>query len=80
MAPAPWRETIMSTDDLIASLSQNMSPAPGRAALKRLALGVGAGLMVAAVVMPFWLGVRPDLVTVIANTSRFSWFVRCSNA
>ena len=52
----------MPTDDLIASLSKDLAPAPRRMAAKRLALGGGAGVLVAAAIMPLWLGVRPDLM------------------
>jgi hypothetical protein len=61
MAPERYRETIMSTDDLIASLSKDLAPAQRRMGFNRLALGLGAGVLVAAVIMPIWLGVRPDL-------------------
>ena len=57
----------MSTDDLIDRLSRDTPPSPRRMAARRLALGLGLGVLAAAVVMPLWLGVRPDLVAASAS-------------
>ncbi len=51
----------MKTNDLIDSLSQNVSPVSPGAWRMRLATGIGGGALVSAIAMLMWLGVRPDL-------------------
>jgi len=53
------------TDDLIARLTDELQPAPKRAVPRRLAIGLGAGIFVAAVAMLLWLGLRPDLAEAV---------------
>lgn len=51
----------MNSDDLIARLADGVSPTPRAFVLKTLAAGLGGGVLVSAVLMALWLGVRPDL-------------------
>lgn len=51
----------MSTDDLIQRLSDALAGAPRRLAARRLAIGLSLGAVVAAMLMWWWLGIRPDL-------------------
>jgi hypothetical protein len=60
----------MKTDDLIQSLSSDLKPTPPGAAARRLALGLGGGAVISAVVMLAWLGVRPDIMAAM-QTSMF---------
>ncbi len=53
------------TDDLIARLSNDLRPMPKRAIPRRLALGLAAGAVVAAIAMLAWLGLRPDLAEAV---------------
>lgn len=52
----------MKTDDLIAELSGTLRPTPPGAGVMPLVLGIGIGAAVSAVLMFFWLGLRPDLM------------------
>ena len=51
----------MSTEQLIASLSERVQPVPRHALASRIAFGVGAGGLIAAVAVVALLGMRPDL-------------------
>lgn len=51
----------MNTDELIRSLSDNVRPVSRRAVGWRLALGVGAGIVVSLLLIALTLGFRPDL-------------------
>jgi hypothetical protein len=57
----------MQTDDLIASLSADLSRVAPGAVARRVALGLGLGAVGSAVVMLAWLGPRPDLVQAVAT-------------
>ena len=59
------------TDALIASLSEGLEPTPPGAVTRRIAIGLGAGGLVSAVLMIVWLGVRPDLAQ--AMTTPMFW-------
>jgi hypothetical protein len=52
----------MNTDDLARMLATGAAPVDPRASVRRLALAVGAGALVAAIVMTTWLGLRATLV------------------
>jgi hypothetical protein len=52
----------MNSDDLIATLAQDLRPVPRHAVGRRLALGIVAGGLVTAVAVAGWLGLRPDLM------------------
>jgi hypothetical protein len=52
-------------DDLIARLSDELEPAPKRAVPRRLATGLAAGAILAAMAMLAWLGLRPDLAEAV---------------
>lgn len=49
------------TDDLIARLADDLKPVPANAVPRRLALAAAAGVVLSAVIMAAWLGIRPDL-------------------
>jgi len=51
----------MNTDDLIAELARDVPRVPRHAVGRRLAVGIVAGVLAAAFVVIFVLGVRPDL-------------------
>ena len=51
----------MKTDDLIALLAADTQPVPRRAAPRRMALALLAGLPVAGAIMLTFFGVRPDI-------------------
>jgi hypothetical protein len=48
--------------DLIDRLVADLAPVPAHAAARRLAIGIGAGLVVSAVLMLVWLGLRADMM------------------
>jgi hypothetical protein len=52
----------MNSDDLIATLAQDLRPVPRHAVGRRLTLGIIAGGVVTAIAVALWLGIRPDLV------------------
>ena len=64
----------MKTDALIERLSENLAPVPRLAALRILALGLGAGALVSFVLMVLWLGIRPDLMTAISTEAYWMKF------
>ena len=51
----------MNSDDLIASLAQDLRPVPRHALGLRLALGLVGGALVTLAAVIGWLGLRPDL-------------------
>jgi hypothetical protein len=55
----------MKTEDLVARLSQDAEPAPGVAST--LARGLIPGLLVSAVIMFGWLGLRSDMASALAT-------------
>ena len=50
----------MRTDELIAHLSDGLAPVRRGALARQTALGVGAGLLLSAVLMLAWMGLRAD--------------------
>ncbi len=52
----------MNSEDLIASLSQDLRPVSRHALGERLGQGVIAGGLITLVAVVFWLGIRPDLM------------------
>ena len=55
------------SDDLIAGLSADLEPVRPEAMRNRLLLGLGAGVLAAALLMLVWLGLRPDLAEAVAT-------------
>lgn len=53
------------TDDLIARLSDDLKPAARGAVQGRLGMALIPGIIVAAVAMVLWLGLRPDLAEAV---------------
>lgn len=54
-------EPMMDTDHLIDSLAHDIRPVPRHVVGWRIAMGVSAGALIAAVLVAAWLGLRPDL-------------------
>ena len=52
---------MMKTEQLIDSLSQNVSRVPRHAVPRRIAVGLAAGGLVAMLLIAVTLGIRPDL-------------------
>ncbi len=59
----------MPTDNLIERLGSEVRAVPRGLAARRLILGAGAGVVVAAVLMPLWIGVRPDLAQAVGTAA-----------
>jgi hypothetical protein len=55
--------------DLIDRLVADLAPVPAHAAARRLAIGIGAGLAVSAVLMLLWLGLRPDMMPAMGTAA-----------
>jgi hypothetical protein len=55
--------------DLIDRLVADLSPTPPHAAARRLALGIGGGLVASAVLMVLWLGLRPDMMPAMGTAA-----------
>jgi hypothetical protein len=55
--------------DLIDRLVADLAPVPAHAAARRLAIGIGAGLVVSAVLMLLWLGPRPDMMPAMGTAA-----------
>jgi hypothetical protein len=55
----------LSTDDLIDRLSNQAGRAPRHLAAKRLTLGIAPAVVLSAVVMVIWLGVRTDMAEAV---------------
>jgi hypothetical protein len=51
----------VKTDELIENLSSGLLPVSRGAVLRRLAIGIGAGVIVSTILMLALLGLRPDL-------------------
>jgi len=56
----------MRTDELVTLLATGVEPVDPRAPVRRAALAAGAGVLVAAIAMALWLGVRRSLVQDLA--------------
>lgn len=61
-----------STDDLIQSIVSELRPVPRLAMTRRLALGVGTGAALSALLLVTLLGARPDLAHVLTVASFWS--------
>lgn len=59
----------MQTEQLIERLSADVAPAPRHATSVRLLEGVAGGVVVSFVAMWLWLGIRPDLGSVVATSA-----------
>ena len=57
----------MKTDDLIASLSADLPKVAPGAVARRVALGLGLGVLGSTAVMLAWLGPRPDIAQAVAT-------------
>lgn len=55
----------MKTDDLIASLSEQATPVKPGAVGRRIAAGLGVGVVVSVAIMLAWLGPRGDIATAL---------------
>jgi hypothetical protein len=55
--------------DLIDQLVADLAPTPAHAAARRLAIGIGAGLALSAVLMLLWLGPRPDMMPAMGTAA-----------
>ena len=64
----------MKTDDVIDDLTRDLAPVSRHALPLRLALGVGVGSVVSALVMVLWLGIRPDLMQATATSAYWMKF------
>ncbi|MBN9011258.1 MAG: DUF1109 domain-containing protein [Rhizobiales bacterium] len=60
--------------DLIDRLVADLAPTPRHAAVRRLAIGIGAGLVVSAILMLLWLGPRPDMMPAMATMAFWAKF------
>ena len=54
-------------DDLIDRLATDLRPVPANLPDRRLTLGLAAGLVLTALLMLAWLGLRPDLAAALAT-------------
>ena len=61
-----------STDDLIQSIVSELRPVPRSSMTRRLAMGVGAGATLSAVLLVALIGMRPDLADVLTLASFWS--------
>lgn len=57
----------METDELIRNLSAATQPVAPRAAQSRIAVGMGAGIVLSLAGLALWLGFRPDLGQALAT-------------
>ncbi|MCO4315733.1 DUF1109 domain-containing protein [Phyllobacterium sp. 21LDTY02-6] len=55
----------MATDDLIARLAGDLKPVQPDQVGRRVAIGFGASLAVSSLLMYFWLGLRPDMMSAV---------------
>jgi hypothetical protein len=58
----------MTTNDLIARLTGELKPVSPMAVVGRVAAGLGLGSIASALLMYFWLGLRPDMATAMGTT------------
>lgn len=71
----------MKTDDLIERLTANLEPTPPWWVTRRILIGLGSGAFFSALLMIFWLGVRPDLMDAMTGTMfwmKFAYTLACS--
>jgi hypothetical protein len=57
----------MKTDELIQSLSGDLSPVAPGAVARRIGLGLSGGALASTAIMLAWLGLRPDIVQAVAT-------------
>ncbi|MDB5427227.1 MAG: hypothetical protein JWR43_1202, partial [Phenylobacterium sp.] len=57
----------MKTDELIQSLTGELAPVAPGAVARRIAAGLGVGVLVSAGVMLAWLGLRPDFAQAVST-------------
>ena len=62
----------MRTDDLIQSLAHQLRPTPRHTVAARIAIGIGGGSLVSAVLLFLFIGVRPDLMSAVGSASYLS--------
>ncbi len=62
------------SDDLIDRLVADLKPLPPRPVFRRFAIGIGAGTLVAALVMWLWLGPRPDFAEAVGTDAYWMKF------
>lgn len=60
--------------DLIDQLVADLAPTPPHALARRMAAGLGAGLVVSAILMLLWLGPRPDMMPAMATMAFWAKF------
>ena len=60
--------------DLIDRLVADLSPTPPHAVARRMAAGLGAGLVVSAILMLLWLGPRPDMMPAMGTMAFWAKF------
>src|SRR3569832_1031620 len=65
----------MRTDDLIGHLSGALEPTPPSQVLRILAVGLGTGAVLSAIVMFATIGVRPDMMDAMGDGSFWLKFV-----
>ena len=65
----------MRTDNLIDRLSVALEPVPPLQVLRVLALGLGGGAIVSAVVMTATIGIRPDLLQALGGQAFWLKFI-----
>ncbi len=71
----------MKTDDLIERLSTDLEPASPWWVTRRILIGLSSGAFFSALLMIFWLGVRPDLMDAMTGTMfwvKFGYTLACS--
>jgi hypothetical protein len=59
----------MNSDNLIATLANDLRPVPRHALGQRVGLGLVAGAMLTLVAVVDWLGLRPDLIPAMHGTT-----------
>lgn len=59
----------MTSDDLVERLVADLKARPPLPVLGRFGLGVGAGMIVSAILMLVWLGPRADLVSAVSTAA-----------
>ncbi len=64
-----------ATPELIDALVADLRPVPAGTVWRRIAIGVGVGGLVSAVLMVLWLGLRADLADAVWTTSYWAKFI-----
>ena len=64
-----------ATPELIDALVADLRPVPAGTVWRRIAIGVGVGGLVSAVLMVLWLGLRADLAEAVWTTSYWAKFI-----